>query len=194
MHQLPDFKPVNSYAIAMSEFSRDFTVDDLREWTQFSVQALRDLIQQCEDADIVFVPDDPDAKDGAAADPQDANLAWTIGHNIVHATASAEEYAFSAAELARGVAFHGRSRYEVPWQTVTTVTQCLQRLNESERMRLASLQMWGDQPNLQIGYMPWRQAGFANAMSMFTWGLAHDASHILQISKILAQVKSVERV
>ena len=52
------------------------------------------------------------------------------------------------ADLARGVAFHGRSRSEVPWETVTTIAQCRARLEESRRMRLASLDMWPDQPYL----------------------------------------------
>jgi hypothetical protein len=42
-------------------------------------------------------------------------LPWTLGHVIVHITASAEESAFLAAELARGVHRRtGRSRFEVP--------------------------------------------------------------------------------
>jgi len=188
---LPDFEPVNRYQVAMADFSKGFTIEDLQTWTRLSVQALRELVSSCRDEDIVFVPDDPDANDTAASNPNDEALAWTIGHNIVHATASAEEYAFLASELARGVPFHGRSRYEVPWQTITSVRQCLDRLAESERMRLASLDMWPRNPNLQIGYMPWRQAGFANAVSIFTWGLAHDASHIQQIKKIRAQINSI---
>ena len=67
---------------------------------------------------------------------------------IVHTTASSEEAAFIAAELARGVEFHGRSRSEVPWETVTTIEQCRHRLEESRRMRLATLQIWPDEPDL----------------------------------------------
>lgn len=48
----------------------------------------------------------------------DVHLAWNLGHVIVHTMASAEESAALAAELARGVEYHGRSRYEVPWETV----------------------------------------------------------------------------
>ena len=38
------------------------------------------------------------------------------------------------------------NQIELPWQTVTTMAQCLHRLQESRRMRLASLEMWPDNP------------------------------------------------
>ena len=71
---------------------------------------------------VTFQPVDPVANDTFAADPADVKLAWTLGHVIVHATASSEESAFLAAEMARGVANHGRSRSETAWETVTTIS------------------------------------------------------------------------
>ena len=59
------------------------------------------LIAGCTDADVVFVPEDPEAYDKYAAAAEELHVAWTLGHVIVHATASAEECAFLAAEVAR---------------------------------------------------------------------------------------------
>lgn len=182
-----NFDPVNSYQLPMHAFASRFTVADLKRLTNESVDQFVSLIQPCSDADVGYVPNDPDAYDTYAARfrPDEAQLGWTIGHNIVHATASAEEYAYDAAGLARGVPYHGRSRFELPWQMVATTQQCLARLEESRRMRLASLGMWPDDPDLENGVTPWRESGWVNAVGLFTWGIAHDASHIQQIKEII---------
>ena len=186
-----DFTPVNNYQIPMAQVAAPLTVADLRRLTEESVERLVALIEQCSDADIIHTPHDPAAFDAYAAHfrPEEASLGWSIGHNIVHATASAEEYAVTAAELARGVPYHGRSRYETPWQSVTTVAQCLARLAESSRLRLASLELWPDAPNLQNGVTPWQESGWVNAIGLFTWGLAHDESHWHQIQQVLTQYR-----
>jgi DinB family protein len=187
-----DFTPVNTYAVPMARFIEEWNPDrdDLARLTNASVDRFLELLATAIDADVVFTPDDPGADDGAAADPTDRGLAWTIAHNIVHATASGEEYAAVAAELARGVDFHGRPRHETPWQSVTTVAQCRQRLEESRRIRLASLQMWPDAPDLRRGYAPWRKSGWVNAQGIFVWGLAHDQSHHRQVEGILRQARA----
>ena len=184
-----DFAPVNSYAVPMDRFVREWnpTPDEFARLTDESIDRFLALLTDAVDADVVFVPVDPDADDAAAADPADRGLAWTVAHNIVHATASGEEYAAVAAELARGVEFHGRPRFETPWQTVTTVARCRQRLEESRRMRLASLRLWPDRPDLGKGYAPWKASGWVNAQGIFAWGLAHDQSHHRQVATILAQ-------
>ena len=71
-----------------------------------------------------------------------------------------------------------------------TLADCRQRLHESRRLHLASLQMWPDVPNLTEGYVPWEAFGWVNASGIFTWGLAHDDDHYRQAQKILAQVPS----
>ncbi len=184
-----DLSAVKEKRMTMNDFASVLSIDDLYTYTNESIDKLLELLDRCSDTDIIFVPQDPDANDPAADNPGDEDLAWTIGHNIAHMTASAEEYAFSAAELARGVEFHGRSRSEVPWQLMQTVEHCRQRLKESRRMRIASLDLWPDQPDLNVGYLPWRASGFVNAKGIFTWGLAHDADHIHQIRKILNQIQ-----
>jgi hypothetical protein len=176
----------------MDAFIREWdpTPAELARETDASIDRFLELLATATDDDVLVVPDDSDANDAAAADPADRGLAWTIAHNLVHATASGEEYAAVAAELARGVDFHGRPRYETPWQSIISVEQCRQRLEESRRIRLASLHMWPDRPDLKRGYAPWRQSGWVNAQGIFAWGLAHDQSHHAQIARILRQVST----
>ena len=191
MHRrLLDFDPVLTREISFDELVTDLTIEDLRELTNDMIDTMLDLIAGCEDADVTFVPDDPDADDQYATDESEQNVAWTLGHVIVHTTASSEESAALAAELARGVEYHGRSRSEVPWQTVTTIAQCRHRLEESRRMRLASLEMWPDEPYLDNRHMPYRFVGELNAIGYFVTGLFHDNSHLEQISNIIRQAKA----
>jgi hypothetical protein len=132
---------------------------------------------------------DPEAHDPYAEREEDVDLAWNLGHVIVHITASSEESAALAAEMARGVEFHGRSRSEVPWQEVKTLRQCHQRLDESRRMRLASLDMWPDEPHLDSEYETWTDGPVVNAVGRFVLGLMHADSHLDQIAEIVQQAK-----
>jgi hypothetical protein len=184
-----DFTSVRNKELTMSQLVADLTPDDLRRLTNEMIDTMLDLISDCVDADVILVPEDPDAYDPYAADEADVNLAWTLGHVIVHTTASAEEAAAIAAELARGVAYHGRSRSEVPWKTITTVAQCRQRLEESRRMRLASLDMWPDRPRLDNIFEFLGES--INAVTRFAWGLKHDDDHLGQTAEIVHQAKNV---
>ena len=117
-------------------------------------------------------------------------MAWTLGHVIVHATASAEECAFLAAEVARGVIDRGgRSRYEAPWLSVTTGAQCRERLEESRRMRLACLDAWPDAPHMEAAYRFRPDGPVFSAAALFVYGLFHDDSHLGQIAEIVRQAK-----
>lgn len=182
-----DFTPVHERKIKMQDFVGHLTPADLRALTEESIAGLLEALSDCTDEEIVFVPEDPDAYDEYAADPGDANLAWTIGHMVVHACASGEEYAFIGAELARGVEYHGRSRIEIPWQRVTTVAQCRAKLEESRRMRLSTLDVWPDKPDLGNGYQPWRETDWVNCTGIFAWSIAHDQEHLGWIKKIRKQ-------
>ncbi len=154
------------------------------------IDAVLDMIEDCVDADVFFEPLDPDAHDPFAESPEDVDLAWNLGHVIVHMTASSEEMAALAAELARGVKFHDRSRYETPWEAMRTITSCCQRLEESRHMRLASLEMWPDKPHLDNIYQPWPKAPEVDAIGQFVLGLMHDESHFDQIAEIIDQAKT----
>jgi hypothetical protein len=184
-----DFTPVRNKEMTLADLAVGLTVTDLRRLTHEMVNHMLHLIADCVDEDGQFLPDDPQAHDSYAANAAATNLAWTLGHIIVHTTASAEENAFIAAELARGVPYHGRSRSELPWETITTITQCRHRLEESRRMRLASLEMWPDKPYLDNVYQRHENTPRLNAIAYFISGLRHDDSHLEQIAEIVRQAK-----
>ena len=75
---------------------RSLTVADLRALTEEMIDRQLSLIEGIEDRDVILVPDDPEANDTFAARQEDVGLAWTLGHVVVHTTASSEE---SAARL-----------------------------------------------------------------------------------------------
>ncbi len=185
-----DFQALKEKQVSLMELVTGLGQTDLRRLTDEMVDDMLIALVGCTDEDVVFTPVDPDASDPYADDPAEAEIAWTLGHVIVHATASAEESAALAAILARGAAIHGRSRYEVPWQTVTTIAQCRQRLEESRRMRRASLETWPDQPHLDNCYTPWPSAGEINCVGRFVLGLRHDWDHIEQIREIVRQARA----
>lgn len=185
-----DFSRVRSKEITLAELTAGLTPDDLRRLTNEMIDTQLALIADCVDADVVFVPDDPQAHDSAAATSAEVNMPWTLGHVIVHTTASGEEYASIAAELARGVVYHGRSRSEVHWETIKTLAQCRARLEESRRMRLASLGMWPDRPHLDNEYRPSESAPSYNAIRRFAGGLSHDDSHLAHIAEIVRQARA----
>ncbi len=187
-----DFKAVRDKRITLAELVASLTPDDLCNETNEMINAVLGLIAGCTDADVTFVPVDPQADDRFAATEDQVKLAWTLGHVIVHTTASAEEAAFLAAELARGVqpAQRGRSRSELPWQAVTTIAQCRRRLEESRRMRLASLDLWPDEPHLDNICEAWPTGPQVNAIGRFALGLAHDSDHTGQIAEIVRQAWS----
>ena len=174
---------------SVQEIGDSLSVQDLRDYTNSSIDEMLGSIEGCTDHDVTFVPDDPDANDPAAADDADVDLAWTLGHVIVHATASGEEYGFTGTQLARGVDFMDRPRYEVPWETMESIEQCRHRLEESRRMRLALLDVWPDEPHLDVTYAPSPSMGEINAKAAFLRGLMHDGAHHDQVREIVRQAK-----
>jgi hypothetical protein len=190
-----DFTPVRSGLVSMADFANGLEKDELWTLTNEMIDTMLSLIAGCSDEDVVFVPEDPDAFDEFAETEDELDLAWTLGHVIVHTTASAEEAAFLAAELARGVPMRvRRSRYEVPWEDVTTIAQARYRLEESRRMRLASLDLWPDEPDLENHYVYRRTNAQINAKTRFVFGLKHDDDHLEQIAEIVRQAQAVNRV
>ena len=184
-----NFQAVRNQEITFAQLVVDLTLDDLRDLTNEMVDTMLSLIADCVDADVVMEPVDPEADDPFAATPEEVNLAWNLGHVVVHTTASAEESAAVAADLARGVEYHGRSRYEVPWTEMRTIVGCRQRLEESRRMRLASLEMWPAEPHLENAYEVWPDRAKVNAVGRFVLGLMHDESHLGQIQEIVRQAR-----
>ena len=185
-----DFNPVREKTMTIAQLAATVKVADLKPLTNEMIDLMVKLIKDCVDADVVFMPNDPNAFDEYAEDEADKNTAWTLGHVIVHTTASAEESAAMASELARGVEHHGRSRSEVAWESIQTIAQCRHRLEESRRMRLASLEMWPDQPYLDNTYQPNASTDPINAVNRFIRGLSHDDSHLKQIEEIVRQARA----
>jgi hypothetical protein len=185
---LVDFGRVRAGEIELGELGRGFGPLQLGVATRALLAALQAAIVHASDDDVSFVPEDPDADDAFASDPAEVGLPWTLGHVIVHLTASAEETAFLAAELARGVEPHGRSRSEVPWTTLTTIGAARWRLAESERMILATLAVWPDQPNLEVAFTT-SKGLVRNAPARFLGGLMHADEHLGQVVQILGQAR-----
>ncbi len=185
-----DFTPVREKKTTIAALARPLSRTDLARLTNEMVDTMLGIIEDATDADVVFQPSDPGASDSYAASEALKNVSWTLGHVVVHATASAEEAAFLAAELARGVPDHGRSRYETSWETVTTSAQCRARLEESRRIRLASLGVWPDSPHYDNLVEPFPGAGLRNCKARFIGGLAHDDSHVEQLREIMRQAKA----
>ena len=180
-----DFSGVRDYTQTIQELAASLTKADLRAAMDALTDDVLGRIADCTDADITFEPVDPIANDTYAADSSEVALSWTLGHVVVHLTASAEEAAFIAAELARGVAREGRSRYETPWPTLTTIEGARSRLEASRRMIHATLAVWPDPPNLTVTVSG--TTGPRNAIARFLGGLSHADSHREQISEILRQ-------
>lgn len=181
-----DFSAVKSGSQTFAGLAADLTKADLYRLTDEMIDTMQEIVADAVDADVAFVPSDPQAND-TFGKPEEARLAWTLGHVIVHVTASSEEAAALALVLARGLPVEGRSRYEVYWETVTTVAQVRHRLEESRRMRKAMLDAWPDEPHLDVTYAPFPSAGEVNAVARFILGLYHDADHLGQLREIMRQ-------
>ena len=185
-----NFQPVREKKIALQDLVKDLTKADLQRELHELYAELERLIADCTDEDVIFQPTDAKANDPYAVEGEE-NISWTLGHVIVHLTASMEESAALAAELARGVTFHGRSRYEIPWREVTTIAQCRARLKESRRQCLASLEMWPDSPHTENTYIPSEGARPHTCISRFASGLKHASDHLGQIADVVRQAQAV---
>lgn len=185
-----DFTLLHQRKTSIAKMAEALTPDGLREATRSVYTHMMDELSACTDEDVVFMPEDRNAIDPYTTNPDELRVAWTLAHVIVHLNASNEESAALAAEMARGVEFHGRSRYEVPWQEVVTI-QHLRRLTiESERMLLSSLDMWPDPPHYETTYSPYTSAGIVDARGRFLLGLKHTDDHLAQIHEIIRQSKA----
>lgn len=186
-----DFSAVKSGSQSFADMAAGLTKADLYRLTNEMIDVMYEIVVDAVDADVTFVPVDPNAND-TFGKPEEATLAWTLGHVVVHATASSEESAALALVLARGLPVEGRSRYETPWESVTSIAQVRQRLEESRRMRQAMLDAWPDEPHLDtiMTYSFFPQAGELNAIGRFILGLYHDADHLDQLREIVRQASA----
>lgn len=185
-----DFRPYRDKQKTLAEMANGLGLPDLHQLLDDLYDHIETQTTEARDADVVFEPEDPEAYDSFAANQAEVKLAWTLGHVIVHLTASAEEATAQATNLARGIAICGRSRYETPWQMIKTTAQVRARLSESRRMQHAMLDAWPDEPHLENRFTPsYPGAQPRNAIGYFVAGLAHSDSHLEQIDKIMAQAQ-----
>ena len=185
-----DFGPLRRKEVSLQDLAAGLSHADLGRLTQEMCQAQLSAFEDARDEDVVMVPDDPEANDTFAAQAEEVGLSWTLGHVVMHTTASSEESAALALTLARGLPILGRSRYEVPWQQARTVAFIRHRIDESLRMRLAMLAAWPDGPDLDNFYAPYEGRPPMNAIGRFIGGLAHDDSHLAQMSKIMEEART----
>ncbi len=151
-----DYQSVREKKVTVQDLVKGLTKDDLRRELNEMYNDIEHRIVNATDADVVFQPVDPNAKDPFAKEGE-AELAWTLGHVIVHLTASMEEAASISQELARGVEFHGRSRWEVPFREVKTIAFCRARL--ADRAGCVSPRwICGPTRRTWITHMPWHRA------------------------------------
>lgn len=187
-----DFEALREKRTTLNQLVEGLGPTDLHRLTDEMIGAMLVVLDGAVDADVIFQPDDPAAFDRYASDPSEEKIAWTLGHVVVHATASAEEAAALSALLARGIEIKERSRSELPWREVTRVVQLRQRLEESRRMRHAYLNAWPDRPHYEQLYVPSYSPGAdpINAVGRFVLGLNHDFPHLSQMRENLRQARA----
>lgn len=187
-----DFSPIHNGETTYLEFSKQFSVQDLKNVTNDSTDHILNLIKDLDDQDVTFDPVDPEANDPDAVAGEE-NIGWSIAHLVAHVTASSEEWAAYSSILARGIVYpkEPRLRYETAWRDIKTKAQTVQRLEESRRMRLAYLDTWPDQPHLDIKReMSERfvaKFGEMNAPAALLFGLSHEVGHYEQIREVARQ-------
>lgn len=189
---LIDFSPLREDISNLPEFAARFTVADLKKATNTYIDTITALVEDLTDEQLTFDPDDPQADDPAAADPADRYIPWNLAHLVLHVTASSEEGAAFGSMQARGVMLPAgiRLRYEPDWRAVTTKQQVLQRLQESRRIRLAYLDTFPDNPQLDL-YRPLGEESplnnKINAIGSVLFGLMHEDGHLDQMRKARRQ-------
>jgi hypothetical protein len=191
---LIDFSPVDRHEVQMLEFSKAYSVADLKAATHASIDFMLDIIKDMSDAQMTFLPYDPAADDPHAVEGEE-KIGWSLAHLVVHVTASAEEGAAFSSILARGIPYpkEPRLRYETNWHTVTTKAQAVQRLEESRRMRLAYLDTWPDAPHLDVyresSERSIEKFGYINGTASFLSSLKHEWGHYDQFREVARQAR-----
>jgi hypothetical protein len=183
-----DFSAVFSGQKRIGDLAADVTFVDLRSATDAQIDEMLNQIRDLSDDQAVFVAADPEAEGG---------IGWNVAHLIAHVTASSEENAAISSILARGIdyPFEPRLRFETDWTTLTTTAACIQRLEESRRIRQSYLSAWPDEPHLDThralpeGFA--ERVGPMNAVGSCLLGLVHEAGQFAQLREIIRQAQAV---
>jgi hypothetical protein len=194
---LIDFSAADRDGKTMIELAQGMTAADLKAATDASLDLILDILGDATDAEMVHMPDDPNADDPHATAGEE-NIGWSLAHLVAHVTASAEENAAVSSILARGIPYvrEPRLRWETPWRALTTREQVLQRVAESRRIRLAYLDAWPDEPHLDV-YLETSERfvakfGPQNAPAALLFGLRHEADHYDQLRDTRAQAAAAK--
>lgn len=184
-----DFSRVRNNELKLADFAKTITIDDLRHLTNTSINTILNIIADLDDADVTFDPEDPLADDPFAKEGE-AKIGWNIAHLVVHVTASSEEWATYGSILGRGISYpkEPRVRYETDWKSVTSKEHCVQRLEESRRIRLGYLNAIPDMPFLDV-YREMSENflnkyGECNAIVAVLLGLMHEEGHFAQFRDV----------
>ena len=175
-----DFSSVFTRQQSIAEVLADVAVADLPAHTAAIYDAFDEQLVGLTDDEATFI-----AKDPTDEDP-DAD-GWNIAHVVVHFTAGLDEWAATAAALARGVKVTERSRYETPWESVRTAAHVHGRMVESRRMTLGYLGVWPDEPDLDNQQTLVEFFGAQNAIATHLLGYMHATLHLKHIPEIRRQ-------
>lgn len=190
-----DFSHIDGESIKLADVQGRYTREALIDATSEMIDTMLDMIKGIPDSYVTFLPEDPHAYDRGAATEEERYMPWTLAHVIAHATATGEETAALGADLARGIEVTWRSRYEVPWRSLTTTAQLVRRLEESRRIRFAYLTAWPDDPHMNVYFTKQEHRwGKVNAIGYTLRGLQHDTEHLGQIAEIIRQAREAELV
>ena len=182
-----DFSAIASGERRIADLAEEVGLHELKAATNEQIDEMLGLIHDLSDAEVVFVASDPEAEN---------SVGWNVAHLIAHVTASSEENAAISSILARGIdyPFEPRLRWEADWATLTTTAACIQRLEESRRMRQGYLSTWPDQPHLDThrtlppAFAEW--VGPMNAVAAYLLGLVHETGQFAQLREIIAQARA----
>lgn len=191
-----DFSAVDAREMTVADLAETLSRDALRCASDASIDRMLALIDGMSDSEVVFEPTDKEASDPYAVAGEE-HIGWSLAHLIAHVTASTEEGAAFSSILARGYPLSERPRYETPWKEITTNAQCVQRLEESRRIRNAYLDTWPDNPNLNVyraGVSERFEARFGklNAKGCFLFGLQHEVGHFDQFEEVKRQAVTAQ--
>lgn len=185
-----DFSTLSDGHQRLADLAAEVRLQDLRAATDAQIDTLLTLVRDLRDPEAVFVAADPEAEGG---------IGWNAAHLIAHVTATSEENAAVSSILARGIAypFEPRLRSETDWTTLTTTASCVQRLEESRRMRQGYLTAWPDPPRLdtyrELPPAFAERVGPLNAIGTVLLGLAHEAGQFEQLREIIRQAHAASQ-
>ncbi|MGL4649516.1 MAG: DinB family protein, partial [Caldilineaceae bacterium] len=68
--------------------------------------------------------------------------------------------------------------------------QVRHRLHESRRMRLAMLEVWPDEPHMEVVFSWGPDKPQYSAVQRFLLGMRHEEEHVAQVAEIVRQAKA----